>query len=1002
MKNTRRNRVSARVLLNGTRLFRRLLPILFCLVMPLNLLAQKATITGKVVDSKNEAVIGANVIIKGTSTGTITNIDGQFILEAASTDVLVFSYLGMDKQEVQVGTSKNIRVVMVEDTKALDEVVVIGYGSVKKKDLTTAISTISTKDLDQRPIVTADQALQGRAAGVSVIKPNGAPGQAMVIRVRGTTSMNSSNDPLYVVDGVAMDNISFLSANDIESIQVLKDASSAAIYGSRAANGVILISTKSGVVGKSKVTLNAYTGITNLSKKIASLNVAQYRELLNDLGSTTNIPINVTDQTDWYKETFQPAVAQNYQLSISNATDKLKYYLSAGYTGENGILKSAFFERFNFRTNVENQIRSWLKVGANLTYSDYTNNGVITGQGSNRGGVVLSVINTPTYAPVWDITNPLQYNNNFYGVNITSPVENMSRSENNAAKNNRLISTGSTEISFSPNLKLRSTVTLDRTYYNYVSFLDPIKTTDGRNNYGNASDNRSLTTVMIYDNILSYNQSFGKHNIDFMGGTSGTTSDYSTSYQTASNFIDGTIQTLNAANKLSQGNGTFAAKSAMMSYVSRLAYNYDSKYLMTVNFRADGSSKLAPNHKWGYFPSASAAWRISSEEFMRSAEWLDDLKLRVGWGQTGNVFGLGDFDYLARDKYIRVNWWELGNTNAVPLYTQNSLTNTGLTWETTTQSNIGIDLTVLKNRLTFALDYYYKLTTNMLMNVTLPAGSAPTNSLIRNGGEMTNKGFEFSVNSVNFDKKFRWTTDFNISFNRNMLTKLTLSQVYNTAKTSDNMNEYIVRNTPGNPLGGFYGYISDGVDPETGELMYRDLNGDGSLTTTDRSYIGDPNPDFMYGMTNVFSFKNFNLSVLLQGTYGNDIFNASRIETEGMYDAKNQSTRVLSRWRRPGMETKIPKAGYDMKVSSYFVEDGSFLRVKDVSLSYNVTSSTLKNWGITRLQPYFSCSNLLTITKYLGFDPEVNQWGNSGTVQGIDWGTYPQTKSFILGLNLEF
>ena len=1001
MKNTKSNQ-SALTQLQSMRLFRRLLPILFCMVVPLNLMAQKTTITGLVVDSKNEGIIGANVIVKGSKLGTITDFNGNFALLADSKDVIVISYLGMNTLEVAVGSSKNLRIVMTDDTKALEEVVVIGYGSVKKKDVTTAISTISTKDLDQRPIITADQALQGKAAGVSVIKPNGAPGQAMVIRVRGTTSMNSSNDPLYVVDGVAMDNIAFLSANDIESIQVLKDASSAAIYGSRAANGVILISTKSGVAGKSKITLNAYSGFTNLSKEIPSLNVAQYRELLDDLGSTVNIPVTVTDKTDWYKETFQTAVAQNYQLSISNATDKLKYYLSAGYTGENGILKSAFFQRFNVHSNIENQIRPWLKVGANITYSDYTNNGVITGQGSNRGGVVLAVINTPTYAPVWDATNPTQYNTNFYGVNITSPVENMARSENNAAKNNRLISTGSTEISFTPHLKLRSTVTMDRTYYNYTSFLDPLKTTDGRNNYGNASDNRSLTTVMIYDNILSYNQSFGKHNIDFMGGTSGTTSDYTTSYQTVSNFIDGTIQTLNAGNKLSQGNGSFAAKSAMMSYVSRLAYNYDSKYLATINFRADGSSKLAPNHKWGYFPSASAAWRVSSEDFMKDLSWVDDMKIRVGWGQTGNIFGLGDFDYLARSRYIRVNWWEAGNTNAVPLYTQNSLSNNGLTWETTTQSNIGIDLTILKNRLTFAIDYYYKLTTNMLMNVTLPAGSAPTNSITRNEGEMTNKGFEFALNSVNLDGKFKWSTDFNISFNRNMLTKLTLSQVYNTAKTSNNIDEFIVRNAPGHSLGGFYGYISDGVDPETGELIYRDIDGNGSITTSDRTYIGDPNPNFMYGMTNVFAYRNLNLSILLQGSQGNSIFNASRIETEGMYNAINQSTRVLSRWRRPGMETKIPKAGYDMKISSYFVEDGSFLRVKDISLSYNVPTKILKKLGISKLQPYMSCTNILTITKYLGFDPEVNQWGNSGAVQGIDWGTYPQTKSIIIGLNLEF
>lgn len=972
------------------------------MVFPLNLLAQTTTIAGLVVDSKNEPLIGVSVIVKGAKTGTVTNFDGKFTIEASSKDVLVFSYVGMNSQNVTVGTSKNLRVVMEDNSKALDEVVVIGYGSVKKKDVTTAITTVSTKDLDQRPMVSADQALQGKAAGVSVVKPNGAPGQSMVIRVRGTTSMNSSNDPLYVVDGVTLDDISFLAANDIESIQILKDASSAAIYGSRAANGVVLISTKSGIKGNAKIAVSSYVGQTTLGKTIKPLNVAQYSELLSDMGSTITLPNNLTDQTDWYKETFHNALTQNYQVSISDATDKLKYYISAGYTDEQGIVKVAFFKRYNFRSNLENQIRPWLKIGANVSYSDYSSNGIITGQGSNRAGVVLSVINTPTYASVWDVNNPKQYNANFYGLNVTSPVENMARSENNQAKNNRFITTGSAEITFLPKLKLKSSVTMDRYYNNYTSFLDPIATSYGRTQHGEATDNRTLTTVMIYDNILSYNNSFGKHNFDFMGGTSGTTSMYTTSYQSVSNFIDGTVKTLNAGNKVSQGNGSFDAKSALMSYVGRIAYNYDSKYLVTANIRADGSSKLHPLYRWGAFPSFSAAWRISSEKFMKDYTWIDDLKLRGGWGQTGNQFGLGDNDYLAGYSYSRVNWWETGKANATVLYSPSSIRNTQLTWETCTQSDVGLDLTVLKNRLTIGLDYYYKLTTNMLMRVNLPAGSAVVSEIVRNEGEMTNRGFEFSANSVNFNDKFKWTTDFNISFNQNMLTKLTLSQVYNAAKTSDNITEYIVRNAPGHSLGSFYGYISDGVDPETGELMYRDINKDGSITTSDRTYIGNPNPDFTFGMTNTFSYMNFNLSILLQGSYGNDIFNASRMETEGMYDAKNQSTRVIDRWRRPGMITTIPKAGYDMKVSSYFIEDGSFLRVKDLNLSYNIPVKTLKKVGITRLQPYVTATNLLTITKYMGFDPEVNQWGNSGTVQGVDWGTYPQTKSVIVGLNIEF
>ena len=976
--------------------------MILLLTIPFSVFAQKSVVNGTVVYNDNEPIIGAKIQVKGASNAAVTDFNGKFSIEAASKDVLVVSYVGMTTKEIVLTGANNLTIVLEDDTKALEEVVVIGYGTVKKKDVTTAITTVSTKDLDQRPIVSADQALQGKAAGVSVIKPNGLPGEGMVVRVRGTTSMNSSNDPLYVVDGVTLDNISFLSANDIESMQVLKDASSAAIYGSRAANGVILITTKNGIKGNPKISMNAYTGITSLTKRIESLNVAQYRELLEDMGSTTALPAELTDKTDWYKETFQNAVTQNYQVSVSNATDKLNYYISGGYTGEQGIIKVAFFERFNFRTNVENQIRPWLKIGANVSYSDYKNNGIVSGLGANRAGVVLSVINTPTYAPIWDENKTNQFYDNFYGVNITSPVENMSRTEDNKSINNRLISTGSAEIKFLPNLKLRSSVTLDRRYNNYTSFLDPIKTGYGRTQGGVSTDDRSLSTTMIFDNILSYNKAYGAHAFDFMGGTSSTTSNYNTSYVSSQYFHDGSITTVNAGNKVTNG-GTFETEWGMMSYVGRLAYNYDSKYLATVNMRIDGSSKLNPNHRWGYFPSASAAWRISSEDFMKNISWIDDMKIRGGWGQTGNQAGLSDYSYLQRFVINRQNWWEEGKSTARPIITMNELRNSDLTWETTTQTNFGVDLTVLKNRLTFALDYYSKHTTDMLMYVSLPAGASTASSITRNEGEMSNKGFEFSINSRNIDKKnFKWTTDFNISTNKNKLTKLVLSQVYYAAKTSENITEFVVRNEPGRSLGGFYGYISDGVDSETGELMYRDLDGNGSITTSDKTYIGDPNPDFTFGMTNSFTYKNFDLSVLLQGSYGNEIYNASRMETEGMYDAKNQSARVIDRWRRPGMITTIPKAGYDMKVSSYYIEDGSFLRVKDVTLAYNAPIAKLKKIGVTRIQPYFTASNLFTFTKYLGFDPEVNQWGNSGTVQGIDWGTYPQTRTFIVGLNIEF
>ncbi|WP_407428640.1 SusC/RagA family TonB-linked outer membrane protein [Arcticibacter sp.] len=967
-------------------------------------LAQNFRVEGVVTDAAtSETLIGVSVIIKGTKTGTSSGVDGRYSLASvAPGTILVVTYIGYEPLEIPVNAAR-VDIRLKASANQLEDVVVIGYGSVKRKDVTTAISTISTKDLDQRPIVSAAQAIQGRAAGVSVIQPNGTPGAEMSIRVRGTTSFNGSNDPLYVVDGVPVDNIRFLSPNDIESMQILKDASSAAIYGSRAANGVILISTKAGKNGDAKISFNGQFTQNKVTNEIDVLNFSQYRDLQNEIGLVT-LPEGLTDQTDWFDETYKTGELQNYQLSISDGTEKLKYYLSAGYLNETGVLNTSFFKRYNFRANIDNKVRNWLTVGANINYADYASNGVTTGLGANRGGVILSVVNTPTYAPVWNPDNPNQYYNNFYGVgNITSPLENMARSKNNKDRENRLIASGNALITFAPEVTFKSSFTVDRRNALITTFLDPISTTWGRNQYGEASDNRNMNTVLTFDNVLNYNKTFGKHGIEAMAGSSYTESDYTNSYINGSHFRNDLIQTLNAANRIGWSNtGSGASDWAIMSYFGRVAYNYDSKYLITANIRSDGSSKLHPDHRWGYFPSFSAAWRLSSEEFMSGIEWLNDLKIRGGWGQTGNQSGIGDYAYLQRYNIGRIEWFKEGQENAVPTISQANLRTSDLTWETTTQTNVGLDFTAFKNRVTVNLDYYFKRTTDMLMNVSLPAGAAAANTIARNEGEMTNKGFEVMVNTQNLNGPFTWSTDFNISFNRNKLESLELQKIYSDAVTSNTVNEAVVRNEPGRSLGGFFGYISDGVDPETGQLMYRDLNGDSKISSTDRTYIGDPNADFIFGLTNSFSYKNFSLSVFLQGSYGNDIFNASRMETEGMYDGKNQSTRVLDRWRVPGQIKDVPKAGFDIRNSSYFIEDGSYLRVKNVSLSYNIQGELLKRLKISRLQSYVSASNLLTWTNYSGMDPEVNQWGNNGAVQGIDWGTYPQSKSFVLGVNVEF
>ncbi|GHU89292.1 SusC/RagA family TonB-linked outer membrane protein [Bacteroidia bacterium] len=962
-------------------------------------------IQGVITDKNGELIAGASILEKGTLNGTYSDVDGKFSLKVPSGSKIVISYIGFDKQEITIDNQTDLQIALTEDIRNLEEVVVIGYGTIKKGDLTTAISTISNKEIDLRPITSAAQAIQGKAAGVMVTQPNGSPNGDMTVRVRGTTSFNGSNDPLYVVDGVPVDNLKFLSPTDIESMQILKDASSAAIYGSRAANGVVIINTRSGVQNQAKVTLNAQVGASNLSNEIKSLNAAQYDDLMSELGFTT---YGTGDVTDWYKEIYSTGVSQNYQLSISNGNEKMKYFFSAGYLDNKGIINSTFYNRYSIRAKVDNQVRKWLTFNTNISYSGYTGNGVATGLPANRGGFVLSAINLPTGASVWDEVMGA-YNRNFNGLNLTNPVEAMENGKNNRSKENRLIASGSALISFLPELTLKTQFTLDKRNGVNTSFRPPVYIDEepgvhgSRFDYGAGSDARSMNDLTILDNVLTYNKSFGKHNIELMAGTSWTTSKWSQNYVNATHFRNGTIQTLNAANKIAWNNtGSDASQWGIMSYFGRAAYNFESKYLLTANVRKDGSSKLHPNYRWGTFPSFSAAWRLSSEKFMEGLTWLDDMKIRAGWGQTGNQSGVGDYAYLQTYNIVRSDWTVEGHSNDLPSITVNNLRNTDLTWETTSQTDIGLDFTVLGNKLTVSMDYYNKRTSDMLMYVSLPAGQVAS-SIIRNEGVMTNKGFEFSVNSLNLQGSFTWTTDFNMSFNRNRLESLALQQVYYGAYiNSEILRDNIVRNEPGRPLGGFYSYVCEGVDPQTGELKYKDLDGKEGITPDDRDYIGDPNPDFILGMTNSFSWKGFNLSVFLQGSYGNDIYNASKIETESMTTQRNQAANVVNRWKKPGDITKIPKAGATVANSSYYVENGSYLRIKDISLSYNFKGKFLKKIGVTRLQPYFTATNLLTFTNYSGTDPEVNEWGNAGGVQGIDWGTYPYSKTFVFGINVEF
>ncbi len=975
--------------------------------------AQQHSVNGTVVDQNGQPVIGLTVLEKGTTNGVTTDASGHYSINLSSPDaVLEFSALGYSTVSEAAKGRQIVNVTVDEEAIALDAVVAIGYGSVKKKDLTTAVSTVSTKDIDTRPVPSVSGIIQGKVAGVTVQQTSGTPGGGMTVRVRGNSSITSGNDPLYVVDGVPVGagngSITYLSPQEIETMQILKDASSAAIYGSRAANGVVLITTKKGSAQKGpKINFNSYVGLGRVAKTYDVLNVAQYKELMDEFNSGVTLPEGLKDETNWFDETYRTAVSQNYRVSVSNSTDKMNYYLSAGYVDQEGIIRTSYYKRYNIRGSVNSQLFKWISVGADVTFSHWTQNGIISGEGANRAGVVMSVINTPTYAKVWDEDNPDWYWTRFYGANITTPAENIARQENFYDQNDRLILTGNAEITFTPKLKFKSTATMDRTWTFNYKFLDPIKTSYGRSQKGVAEATRADNRVMFYDNILTYTNTWnGRHNFEAMGGTSATVSHWENLYGKRQYFsadYDNLIYGLNGGNSsLKRGNSQGLSNWSIMSYLGRISYNFDSKYYVTVNMRADGSSKLAPGHRWGYFPSTSVAWRISGEEFMKNVRWINDLKLRAGWGQQGNQGGLSDYAWVQKYKTIYYDWTKSEDAQATPSLGGNSnIGNRGLTWETTTQTNVGIDLSTLNSRLNFTIDGYYKYTTNLILNVPLPS---PYSSITRNDGEMSNWGLEFAVSSTNIDKNgFRWNTDFNISMNRNKLEKLGLQQVYMYVKPSDIQNENIVRMTPGKPLSQFWGLKAEGVDPETGLMKYEDKDGNGRINDADKGYIGDPNPDFTFGMTNNLSWKGLNLSVLLTGSVGNDIYNASKVDMEGMITGYNQTTSVLRRWKIPGQITDIPKSGemWNVKASSRWVEDGSYLKIKNITLSYDIKGPRLKKINISRIQPYLTLDNMVTFTNYSGYDPEMSQYA-AATNFGIDWGTYPCVRTVTFGVNVDF
>jgi TonB-linked SusC/RagA family outer membrane protein len=956
-----------------------------------------AQVSGRVTDAAGEGLAGVSIKVKGTTTGTVTDIDGNYRLVAPADAVLEFSYTGFDALEVPVGDRAVVDVALTEAISTLEDVVVVGYGTQRKKDLTTAVVSIDEKTIRDRPMVSAAEALQGKAAGVQVVQTSGKPGGDIAVRVRGATSVLAGNEPLYVVDGVPTTDIRGLNPLDIETMTVLKDASSAAIYGARAANGVVLITTKRGVENAPTVRFNVYAGVSDLRRPVEVLTTKQYRDLMNEI-IPGGLDPSQTNYTDWSDETFGYGRNQSYQLAFSGGSPRSRYLVSGNYLNNEGIVRPASFDRYSLRLNLDNELKSWLKIGTSVNVLHSKTEDTPDNASSGRGGVIMSALNTPPFLRIYKDDGSGQFDPNPFQPSWENPVAYMEGPDQRAL-DTRLFGNVTAEAFVFKGFSLKTNVGVDANTHQWDYYLDPFRTNFGRDQNGIGRADKSIYRSWLWENTANYQTSFGDNNLGFLAGSSIQRARWNQTYIQGNDFpSDVSVRTLNAANSITGSTAT--EEWALASFFGRVMYDYQSKYLLTASVRRDGSSKLA--HHWGTMPSFSVGWRISAEPFMENVDAIYDLKLRAGWGRNGNQEGIPNYARYGLISYFRR---ALTNPLSGPGSFQSTYGNPDLRWETTEQTNVGIDLALWRGRANLTVDAYLKKTDDVLLNVQL-SNSLPITSIQTNAGSIENRGLDVSLSTVNTVRNWRWTTDFNISFNENEVTDLQYTDVYYFGRIySNNQDVAVVRE--GLPLGTFFGYVSEGVDPETGDLKYKDVNANGIFDPGDRTIIGYGQPKFVFGLTNNLSWRRWDLNVFFQGSYGNDVYNATRIDLEGMFDSKNQSTAVLRRWTPDNRDTDIPRAIGGGKVdnvrnSSRFVEDGSYVRLKQLTLSYNFNPARLQRLNMGRLSIYATGQNLLTFTNYSGFDPEVNAFGRSATELGIDYGTYPQARTLTVGANVEF
>ena len=966
-----------------------------------------------------ETLPGVSVVVKGTSRGTTTDATGRYQLSVPepatgpASVTLVFSFVGYLTQEVAIGNRPVVDVRLAPDDQTLSEVVVVGYGTQKKTDVTGSVASVKSKELNALPQTTVTQALQGRAAGVQVTQNSGQPGGTVTVRIRGSNSIVGGNNPLYVVDGFALAGTpSALNPADIESIDVLKDASATAIYGSRGANGVIIVTTRRGKSGKGQIDIDSYYAVQQPIKEIPLLNAREYAELANERASNDGLnPYFTTDQinklgegTNWQRELLRKAPMQNHVLTFSGGNDKLQYSASANYLRQQGIVQTSDYWKAGARANISHKVNDRLSLAYSLVVSR-TNRNLVSGENSSRGEGVTSavLVAPPTIAPLdanGNYSNVVPYT---FSPNVLRNPLALAREVDNQTQRDYTLANMALNYQLITGLVFRTSIGIesDKTKGNLYSSRRLTDLTPT----GSAQQSYTDQLNVLNENTLTYTKTLAdRHNLTALGGFTyqkQTNQGFSAS---ATGFANDNLKyySLQAGSAPGIPNSSYSDWS-LLSYLGRLNYSFADKYLLTASLRADGSSRFGENNKWGYFPSAALGWRLIEEPFLKDTRWLSDLKLRGSWGKTGNT-GLSPYQTLNQLSAYQTIF---GNDLTIGYAPGTALSNPDLKWETTTQSNIGLDAGFLQNRLQLTLDFYVKKTTDLLATVPLPPGSG-YNQTTRNIGSIRNAGVEVSVSANVLRGPVRWDVSANASANRNRVLELSNgSDVFGTTLANPlGVPVNLVR--VGQPVGVFYGFKEAGLD-EKGAIKFVDLNGDGVINDNDRTIIGNPNPKLTYGFNSTVSWKNFDLTVFLQGVQGADIFNFNTASYANSFNFGENQLKDLyaNHWTAaaPDPNAKYPKISVNtrFRASDRYVESGSYLRLKNIQLAYNLPAAKLGLTWLRSAQIYVSAQNLLTLTNYSWYDPEVSTQGGlqGGDVTlGIDQNSYPNTKLTTIGVRI--